>query len=100
MPKSDLSLARGEYAPVARRVALFYEAHPFDRILTELVSRTEREVVFRALVFRSPDDRDPPQRAGRSSARVMATSTPSRASRTRRLRDRPRPRQPPFPREH
>lgn len=59
MPKSDLTLTRGEYAPVARRVALFYEAHPSGRIVTELVSRTEREVMFRALVFRSPDDRDP-----------------------------------------
>lgn len=59
MPKSDLTLTRGEYAPVARRVALFYEAHPSGRIVTELVSRTEREVMFRALVFRSSDDRDP-----------------------------------------
>ena len=59
MPKSELSLASGEYAPVADRILLFYERYPNGRIVTELVSRTEREVVFRASVFRAPDDAAP-----------------------------------------
>ena len=47
------------YAPVAERITLFYEAFPRGRIITELVSRTERDVVFRALVYRQPEDADP-----------------------------------------
>jgi hypothetical protein len=44
------------YALVADRITLFYERYPAGRIVTELVSRTEREVTFRALVFRGADD--------------------------------------------
>jgi hypothetical protein len=40
------------YAPVAERISLFYEAFPRGRIVTELISRTERDVVFRASVYR------------------------------------------------
>ena len=47
------------YALVADRITLFYEKYPAGRIVTELVSRTEREVTFRALVFRGPDDTQP-----------------------------------------
>jgi len=47
------------YAPVAERISLFYEAFPRGRIITEMVSRTERDVVFRALVYRRADDSDP-----------------------------------------
>ena len=47
------------YAPVAERISLFYEAFPRGRIITEMVSRTERDVVFRALVYRQTDDSDP-----------------------------------------
>ncbi|HEV8233291.1 MAG TPA: hypothetical protein VGP84_01795 [Gemmatimonadaceae bacterium] len=47
------------YAPVAERISLFYEAFPRGRIITEMVSRTERDVVFRALVYRQADDSDP-----------------------------------------
>ena len=56
-------LGRGEgsfdpasYAPVAERVSLFYEAFPRGRIITEMISRTERDVVFRALVYRDVGD--------------------------------------------
>ena len=56
-------LGRGEgvfdpasYAPVAERISLFYEAFPRGRIITEMVSRTERDVVFRALVYRQAED--------------------------------------------
>lgn len=47
------------YAPVAERISLFYGAFPRGRIITELVSRTERDVVFRALVYRQADDAEP-----------------------------------------
>lgn len=47
------------YALVADRITLFYERYPAGRIVTELVSRTEREVTFRASVFRGPDDVGP-----------------------------------------
>jgi hypothetical protein len=47
------------YALVADRITLFYERYPAGRIVTELVSRTEREVTFRALVFRGADDLRP-----------------------------------------
>src|SRR5690242_17652020 len=46
------------YAPVAERITLFYQAFPRGRIMTELVSRTERDVVFRALVYRDASDGD------------------------------------------
>ncbi len=59
MPKSDLALAGGEYAPVADRITLFYERFPDGRIITELVARDEREVTFRAAVYRSSSDREP-----------------------------------------
>src|SRR5690348_5256755 len=56
-------LGRGErafdlatYAPVAERITLFYQSFPRGRIVTELVSRTERDVVFRALVYRDATD--------------------------------------------
>jgi hypothetical protein len=47
------------YATVAERIRLFYTAHPLGRIHTELVSRSAHEVVFKALVFRTPDDDRP-----------------------------------------
>src|SRR5215217_5152977 len=42
------------YALVADRITLFYQRYPAGRIVTELHSRTEREITFRALVFRGP----------------------------------------------
>jgi len=47
------------YALVADRITLFYQRYPAGRIVTELHSRTEREVTFRALVFRGPEDHQP-----------------------------------------
>ena len=47
------------YALVADRITLFYERYPTGRIVTELVSRTEREITFRALVFRGLEDVGP-----------------------------------------
>lgn len=60
MAKSDLHLpGGGEYALVADRITLFYARHPEGRIITELVSRTDTEVTFRALVYRTAAEREP-----------------------------------------
>jgi hypothetical protein len=47
------------YALVADRITLFYQRYPAGRIVTELFSRTEREITFRALVFRGQEDAQP-----------------------------------------
>ena len=49
----------GDYAPVSDRITLFYQRYPAGRIVTQLHSRTDREVTFRALVFRGADDLRP-----------------------------------------
>lgn len=59
MPKLTSTFDPAAYAPVAERIAAFYERYPEGRIITELVNRSERDVVFRALVYRSPDDPSP-----------------------------------------
>lgn len=59
MPKTDLTLESGDYVPVATRISLFYARHPTGRIVTQLMSQSEREVMFRALVFRGSDDAKP-----------------------------------------
>lgn len=59
MPKSSfLPFNPAKYALVADRITLFYEQYPTGRILTRLISR-DRDVVFRASVYRSADDRVP-----------------------------------------
>jgi hypothetical protein len=55
MGEHDLS----DYALVADRITLFYQRYPAGRIVTELYSRSEREITFRALVFRGPEDSEP-----------------------------------------
>jgi hypothetical protein len=45
-----------DYALVSDRITLFYQRYPAGRIVTELHSRTEREITFRALVYRGPVD--------------------------------------------
>ena len=47
------------YAPVAERITQFYDAHPRGRIVTELMSRTPGEVVFRASVYRDAIESGP-----------------------------------------
>ena len=59
MGKAGSDFDPDAYAPVARRIRLFYERHPNGRIETQLVSRTTREVVFKALVYRNPADVNP-----------------------------------------
>ena len=50
--RDDLS----DYALVADRITLFYERYPDGRIVTELHSRADREITFRALVYRNVAD--------------------------------------------
>lgn len=60
MPKSTFTqFDPSAYAPVAERLRLFWQAYPNGRIATRLVSRTEREVIFEARVYRSVDDSEP-----------------------------------------
>lgn len=59
MPKSDSSRPLPGYSTVAERVTLFYARFPTGRIVTRLVARSERDVVFRAAVYRAPDERRP-----------------------------------------
>lgn len=58
MSKSSLPFNPSEYALVADRISAFYAQYPTGRIITKLVSR-DRDVVFRASVYRSADDRAP-----------------------------------------
>ena len=53
--RDDLS----DYALVADRITLFYERYPDGRIVTELHSRADREITFKALVFRTATDELP-----------------------------------------
>lgn len=59
MPKISDDFDPESYAPVAARVELFYQRYPTGRILTELVRHDDREIVFRAAVYRAAEDRDP-----------------------------------------
>src|SRR5881398_2802132 len=54
--RGDGAFDLASYAPVAERITRFYETFPRGRIITELVSRTERDVVFRAFVYRDASD--------------------------------------------
>ena len=56
-PIGDVSLA--DYALVADRITLFYLRYPTGRIVTQLHSRSDTEITFRALIFRAGDDRRP-----------------------------------------
>jgi hypothetical protein len=58
VPKSDL-LSGPDYAPVADRIALFYERYPDGRIITHLTMHNEREIMFRASVYRDARTRWP-----------------------------------------
>ena len=68
MPKTTLPFTRGEYAPVAERIELFYARHPDGRIVTELVERGE-SVVFKALAYRTATE-TLPAATGWASERV------------------------------
>jgi hypothetical protein len=59
MGKTGADFDPDAYAPVADRIRLFYQQYPTGRILTTLVSRTHRDVVFEARVYRTASDREP-----------------------------------------
>jgi hypothetical protein len=59
MTKTDLTFDPQGYAPVAERIRLFYRAHPTGRIISKLITRSDREVVFQALVYRDQNDAKP-----------------------------------------
>jgi hypothetical protein len=59
MPKYDSTFDLAGYAPVADRIQQFYERFSAGRIVTELVSRHEGEIVFRALVYRDTTEPQP-----------------------------------------
>ena len=59
MAKSDFGFDPLVYAPVAERIRLFWESFPNGRITTRLVTRTERDVVFEARVYRASTDNEP-----------------------------------------
>lgn len=56
MPKAENGYDLERYAPVARRITLFYERYPAGRIITSLVQRDARSVIFCARVYRGADD--------------------------------------------
>jgi len=56
MTKTDSSFDLAAYSTVAERIELFYSSNPRGRIDTQLVSRTDRETIFKASVFRNSDD--------------------------------------------
>lgn len=59
MPKVSENFDLALYAPVADRITLFYRAYPKGRIITRLVRRTPRDVLFRAEVYRDSDAPQP-----------------------------------------
>jgi hypothetical protein len=56
MPKAENGYDLDRYAPVARRITLFYERYPAGRIITSLIERDANAVVFRARVYRTAED--------------------------------------------
>jgi len=69
VPKHELVLDAGEYAPVADRITLFYARYPTGRILTRLISRTRYEITVQAFVFRSVTELRPAA-SGLASERI------------------------------
>ena len=53
MSKSDAFFSPDKYATVAERIELFYSRFPEGRINTELVTREDGEITFKALVYRT-----------------------------------------------
>ena len=69
MSKTDSYFNPEQYATVAERIELFYSRYPLGRINTELVSRNDGEITFRAFVFRDAGD-PAPAATGWASERV------------------------------
>src|SRR6185312_2108311 len=56
MSKSDSFFNSDQYATVAERIELFYSRFPEGRINTELISRDNGEITFKALVYRTASE--------------------------------------------
>src|SRR5256714_10596610 len=59
MSKTDSYFNREQYATVAERIELFYSRYPLGRINTELVSRNDDEITFKAFIYRDASDPSP-----------------------------------------
>src|SRR5947209_19628510 len=59
MSKTDSFFNPEQYATVAERIELFYERYPQGRINTELVSRADGAITFKAVVYRDAGDSTP-----------------------------------------
>ena len=59
MPKTHGATDLSSYALVAERIALFHQKHPKGQILTDLISRENGEITFRARIYRDVSDRRP-----------------------------------------
>jgi len=56
MSKTDSYFNPEQYATVAERIEMFYLRYPQGRINTELVSRTDGAITFKAVVYRDSND--------------------------------------------
>lgn len=59
MSKAEFITDGGKYSTVAERITLFYERYPNGRIVTDMVERTPKEVIFRSRVYRVQSDSVP-----------------------------------------
>ena len=59
MSKTDSFFNPEQYATVAERIEMFYSRYPQGRINTELVSRADGAITFKAVVYRDPNDTTP-----------------------------------------
>ena len=59
MSKTDSFFNPEQYATVAERIELFYSRYPQGRINTELVSRADGAITFKAVVYRDANDATP-----------------------------------------
>lgn len=69
MPKLGSDFDASQYAPVADRIALFYQRYPEGQILTRLVARDGGQITFVARVYRWPADARP-SASGWASERI------------------------------
>ena len=59
MPKTTSTTDLRDYALVAERISMFYEAFPSGQIVTEIIARDKWETVVRASVYRTPAETRP-----------------------------------------
>ena len=64
LSKTDSSFRPDQYAMVAERIELLYSCCPDGPINTELVTRRDGEITFKAWVYRAASETQPPNRLG------------------------------------